>query len=65
MGFYNIYTEGRQAEEYKARKTKEAEEKEKDENIRSENRTKLQRSAMIGTQLLISLGITMHLESIS
>ena len=29
MGFYNIYTEGQQAEEYKSRKTKEAEEKEK------------------------------------
>lgn len=26
MGFYNIYTEGQQAEEYKARKAKEAEE---------------------------------------
>lgn len=38
MGFYNIYTEGQQAEEYKARKAKEAEEKEKAEAERRERR---------------------------
>lgn len=38
MGFYNIYTEGQQAEEYKARKDKEAEEKEKAEAERINRR---------------------------
>ena len=38
MGFYNIYIEGQQAEEYKARKAKEAEEKEKAEAERKAKR---------------------------
>lgn len=38
MGFFNIYNEGQQAEEYKARKAKEAEEKEKAEAERKARR---------------------------
>lgn len=38
MGFFNIYNEGQQAEEYKARKAKEAEEKEKAEAERVNRR---------------------------
>lgn len=41
MGFYNIFIEGQQAEEYKARKAKEAEEKEKAEAERLSRRTHL------------------------